>query len=59
MSNAMPLQFIYLTLPDLPEPILNMRIAGTEELHRFALTRKQVLALLAQLADAAQRGEPK
>ena len=59
MTNAMPLQFIYLTLPDVPEPILNIRIGGTEELHRFALTRKQVLALLAQLADAAQRGEPK
>jgi len=59
MTQAMPLQFVYLTLPDLPEPILNVRITGTEELHRFALTRKQVLALLAQLADAAQRGEPK
>lgn len=55
----MPLQFVYLTLPDVAEPILNIRVAGTEELHRFELTRKQLLALLAQLADAAQRGEPK
>jgi len=59
MTQAMPLQFVYLTLPDVAEPILNIRVAGTEELHRFELTRKQLLALLAQLADAAQRGEPK
>jgi hypothetical protein len=57
-DNAMPLQFCYLTLPDTAEPILNIRIAGTEELHRFALTRRQLLRLNAEAADAAMRGEP-
>jgi hypothetical protein len=57
-DNAMPLQFIYLTLPDSAEPVLNIRIAGTEEMHRFALTRRQLLRLNAEAADAAMRGEP-
>ena len=57
-DDALPLQFCYLTLPDTPEPVLNIRIAGTEELLRLALTRRQVLTLNAQLADAAKRGEP-
>ena len=59
MTHATPLQFIYLTLPDTPEPILNIRIAGTEELRRFRLTRRQVLRLCAETADAAMRGESK
>jgi hypothetical protein len=57
-DNAMPLQFIYLTLPDTVEPVLNVRIAGTDELHRFRLTRRQLLRLNAETADAAMRGEP-
>jgi len=57
MSNAMPLQFLYLTLPDTDEPVLNVRIAGSEELYRFLLTRKQLLTLNAQIADAVMRGE--
>jgi len=57
-DNAMPLQFIYLTLPDSEQPVLNIRIAGTEEMHRFVLTRRQLLRLNAEAADAAMRGEP-
>ena len=57
-DNAMPLQFVYLTLPDSECPVLNIRIAGTEEMHRFALTRRQLLRLNAEAADAAMRGEP-
>jgi hypothetical protein len=57
-DNALPLQFIYLTLPDSPEPILNIRIAGTDELIRVFLTRRQLRRLLADAADANMRGEP-
>ena len=56
-DSAMPLQFIYLTLPDSEQPVLNIRIADTEEMHRFALTRRQLLRLNAEAADAAMRGE--
>ena len=55
---SMPLQFIYLTLPDSDTPVLNIRIADTEELHRFTLTRRQLLTLNAAVADAVMRGEP-
>ena len=57
-DNPTPLQFCYLTLPDSDQPVLNIRIAGTEEMHRFALTRRQLLRLNAEAADAAMRGEP-
>ena len=55
-DNAMPLQFIYLTLPDSEQPVLNIRIAGTEEMHRFALTREDLFRLNSQIADALLRG---
>jgi len=57
-DDALPLQFVYLTLPDSDQPILNIGVAGTGILHRFVLTRRQLLRLNAEAADAAMRGEP-
>ena len=54
-DNALPLQFIYLTLPDTAEPVLNVRIAGTDELHRFRITRRQLLRLNAEIGRASCR----
>ena len=59
MSNAIPLQLIYLTLPESPAPVLNIRPDNSEELYRFTLTRAQMFQLNAQTADALMKGQKK
>jgi hypothetical protein len=57
--NELTLTFIYLTLPSSDQPILNIQAAGSDELHRYALTREQLFALNAQTADALLKGASK
>jgi hypothetical protein len=49
-----PLSFVYITLPEHDGPVLNIRPEGTQELHRYALTFRQLIALNAQIATALE-----
>ena len=51
MIDATPLQFAFLTLPENEHPILNLKVER-EEIARYALSREQLFALNAQIADA-------
>jgi hypothetical protein len=57
--NEQPLKFIYVTLPDPDRPILNIQAQGSDELHRYELTRGDLYRLNLQIADALLRGIPR
>ena len=54
-DTPMPLQFIYLTLPDSEQPVLNIRVADSGEMYRFFVSRRQLRRLLAEFGDANWR----
>jgi hypothetical protein len=51
-----PLWFAFLTLPETENPVLNIQPRPNDEMQRYWLTRKQLYALNAQIADALLRG---
>jgi hypothetical protein len=58
MNEQRP-RFVYLTLPEAAEPVLNVGLdtpADAPELHRYALTREQMIKLNAELAAAIWKG---
>jgi hypothetical protein len=57
MTQPALLKLAYLTLPETPQPILNLQVEG-EELRQYRLNRDQLYALNADVADSLQRNKP-
>jgi len=55
-TPAGPLRFVFLTRPETENPVLNIQPRPDDEMQRYWLTRKQLYALNAQIADALLRG---
>jgi hypothetical protein len=56
MSDATPLKWVYLTLPEPNRPILNIQVDNSEEFRRYELTRDHLFRLNHQIADALTKG---
>jgi hypothetical protein len=53
-EDVLRLEYCFLTQPTACEPVLNVRVEGSEVLHRYVLTYKQLIALNAQIGNALQ-----
>lgn len=58
MTEHPQLRFVYLTLPELAIPTLNIYVDGTEHM-QFRVTREQLFELNAQIADTLVKGDIK
>ena len=57
-DDVLRLEFCYLKLPEFNRPVMNMRVEGSEVLHRYTLTYKQLIALNAQIGNALLASTP-
>ncbi|TAI61592.1 hypothetical protein [Bradyrhizobium sp. Leo170] len=57
MSEPVPMRFIFVTMRETEQPVLNIQSVDMEELRRFTMSRDQLLLLNAQTADALLKGK--
>ena len=57
-EDVLRLEFCFLTQPTACEPVLNVRVEGSELLHRYTLTYDQLLNINAGIARALLLGRP-